>query len=225
MNVNNNCSTGSTALFLAAQAVRFGQYECAMALGFEKMRSGPDHRWRQRGLGVLPLGRHIGALTKHEEFAYPVAPWMFGVAAREHMKEHGSTPEHFAKIGQKNHAHSVQQPLRAVPGRLHPRRHPGCEDGLRPLTRLQCSPTSDGSARRARQRGVRREARPGRAGGRDRRPGHDNRLRLLLRRSAKNLVGYDMTSRPPARSTSRRVSGPRTSRSSSCTTASPPTSC
>src|ERR671930_931184 len=35
-NVNNNCSTGSTALFLAAQAVRSGTVDCALALGFEK---------------------------------------------------------------------------------------------------------------------------------------------------------------------------------------------
>src|ERR1700741_1509059 len=35
VNVNNNCSTGSTALFLAAQAVRFGAAQCALALGFE----------------------------------------------------------------------------------------------------------------------------------------------------------------------------------------------
>jgi acetyl-CoA acyltransferase len=38
VNVNNNCSTGSTALFLANQAVRSGTVECALALGFEKMQ-------------------------------------------------------------------------------------------------------------------------------------------------------------------------------------------
>lgn len=40
VNVNNNCSTGSTALFLATQAVRSGQVDCALALGFEKMQAG-----------------------------------------------------------------------------------------------------------------------------------------------------------------------------------------
>src|SRR5580700_9188088 len=38
INVNNNCSTGSTALYLANQAVRSGVAECALALGFEKMQ-------------------------------------------------------------------------------------------------------------------------------------------------------------------------------------------
>ena len=40
VNVNNNCSTGSTALFLAAQAIRGGLADCALALGFEKMQPG-----------------------------------------------------------------------------------------------------------------------------------------------------------------------------------------
>ncbi|MCB0871677.1 MAG: lipid-transfer protein, partial [Solirubrobacterales bacterium] len=39
-NVNNNCSTGSTALFLATQSVRGGLADCALALGFEKMQPG-----------------------------------------------------------------------------------------------------------------------------------------------------------------------------------------
>ena len=40
INVNNNCSTGSTALYLAAQAIKGGQANCVMALGFEKMYAG-----------------------------------------------------------------------------------------------------------------------------------------------------------------------------------------
>src|SRR6201992_2097670 len=39
-NVNNNCSTGSTALMLATQAIQGGLYECVIALGFEKMEKG-----------------------------------------------------------------------------------------------------------------------------------------------------------------------------------------
>ena len=40
VNVNNNCSTGSTALYLAAQAIRGGLADCVLALGFEKMQPG-----------------------------------------------------------------------------------------------------------------------------------------------------------------------------------------
>ena len=40
INVNNNCATGSSALYLAFQAIRGGQTHCALALGFEKMQRG-----------------------------------------------------------------------------------------------------------------------------------------------------------------------------------------
>ena len=40
VNVNNNCATGSTALWLARQAVQSGAVECALALGFEQMPAG-----------------------------------------------------------------------------------------------------------------------------------------------------------------------------------------
>ncbi|MBJ7385709.1 MAG: lipid-transfer protein, partial [Mycolicibacterium sp.] len=89
VNVNNNCSTGSTALYLAAQAIRGGLADCVMALGFEKMQpgslgGGADDR-------ESPLGRHVKALAEIDEFAFPVAPWMFGAAGREHMKKYGTT--------------------------------------------------------------------------------------------------------------------------------------
>lgn len=40
VNVNNNCSTGSSAFAFAANAIQSGQAECALALGFEKMAAG-----------------------------------------------------------------------------------------------------------------------------------------------------------------------------------------
>ena len=39
-NVNNNCSTGSSALHMATNFLKGGLYECALALGFEKMEKG-----------------------------------------------------------------------------------------------------------------------------------------------------------------------------------------
>jgi acetyl-CoA acetyltransferase len=44
VNVNNNCSTGSTALFLGAQAIRGGLADCVLALGFEEDAAGPPGR-------------------------------------------------------------------------------------------------------------------------------------------------------------------------------------
>jgi acetyl-CoA acyltransferase len=143
VNVNNNCSTGSTALYLAAQSIRGGLADCTIALGFEKMQpgslgGGADDR-------EPPMGRHVKAMAEIDEFAIPVAPWMFGAAGREHMKQYGSTAEHFAKIGFKNHKHSVNNPYAQFQDEY------SLADILEsrmisdPLTKLQCSPTSDGS--------------------------------------------------------------------------------
>ncbi len=143
VNVNNNCSTGSTALYLAAESIRGGRADVVLALGFEKMQKG--------SLGATftdreqPMTQHIGALAELYDLRFPPAPWMFGAAGREHMEKYGSTAEHFAKIGYKNHSHSVSNPYAQF------QQHYSLEDILAskeiyaPLTKLQCSPTSDGS--------------------------------------------------------------------------------
>src|SRR3978361_960028 len=143
VNVNNNCSTGSTALYLAAQDIRGGLADCVLALGFEKMQPGAlaigaDDR-------ESPLGNHVKALAEIDEFAFPVAPWMFGAAGREHMKKYGTTAEHFAKIGYKNHKHSVNNPYGQSPEEYSLEDILGARMISDPLTKLQCSPTSDGS--------------------------------------------------------------------------------
>jgi len=143
VNVNNNCSTGSTALYLAAQAVRFGQAEVALALGFEKMQPG--------SLGATfndreqPLANHLNALAEISEVLFPPAPWMFGAAGREHMVKYGTTAEHFAKIGEKNHRHSVNNPYAQFQDAYTLNEILASRMIYDPLTKLQCSPTSDGS--------------------------------------------------------------------------------
>jgi len=143
VNVNNNCSTGSTALYLAAQAIRGGLAECTLALGFEKMQPGSlgstfDDR-------AQPMEKHFLALAEISEVLFPPAPWMFGAAGREHMVQYGSTAEHFAMIGYKNHKHSVNNPYAQFQEEY------SLDDILAarmiydPLTKLQCSPTSDGA--------------------------------------------------------------------------------
>jgi len=143
-NVNNNCSTGSTALFMAKQFVEGGLAECAMALGFEKMEKG--------SLGVKytdrtnPMDKHFKLMIELRGFAKaPGAPQFFGNAGREHMEKYGTTAEQFAKIGWKNHKHSVNNPYSQFQDEY------SLEDILaapmvyEPLTKLQCCPTSDGA--------------------------------------------------------------------------------
>ncbi|WP_433661530.1 lipid-transfer protein [Nocardia sp. CA-128927] len=145
VNVNNNCSTGSSALYLAARAIRGGLADCAMALGFEKMQSGSlEAGYTDR---EQPLLRHIEALAQLREFAMPVAPWMFGAAGVEHMEQYGSTPAHFAKIAEKNHRHSANNPYAQFRDVYTFDEITSAKMVYEPLglTRLQCSPTSDGS--------------------------------------------------------------------------------
>jgi acetyl-CoA acyltransferase len=145
INVNNNCSTGSTALFLATQAVRSGTVDCALALGFEKMQPGSlTSMYEDR---EQPMMKHVAALAELQEFAFPLAPWMFGAAGVEHMEKYGSTPDQFAKIGEKNHRHSVNNPYAQFQQEYTLDEIKESKMIYEPLglTRLQCSPTSDGS--------------------------------------------------------------------------------
>ena len=144
VNVNNNCSTGSTALYLGAQTIRGGLADCVLALGFEKMQpgslgGGADDR-------ESPLLRHIKALAEIDDMAFPVAPWMFAAAGREYMRNYGATAEHFAKIGYKNHKHSVNNPYAQFQTEYSLEDIMAAPMISEPITKLQCSPTSDGSA-------------------------------------------------------------------------------
>lgn len=144
-NVNNNCATGSTALFMAEQLVRGGVSDVILAVGFEKMQKGPIAH--SGGSVPHPMDKHIDELVKLRGFGEgPVTAQFFGNAAREHMDRYGSTPEMFAAVAVKNHKHSVDNP------RAQFRDEYSLEDVLAsrmihdPLTKLQCSPTSDGAA-------------------------------------------------------------------------------
>jgi sterol carrier protein 2 len=109
-NVNNNCSTGSSALYMAKQFIQGGLNECVLALGFEKMERGSlGTKYTDRS---NPMEQHLGVMAESHGFAAktPFAPQMFGNAGREHMKLYGSKMEHFAKIAEKNHRHSANNP-------------------------------------------------------------------------------------------------------------------
>jgi acetyl-CoA acyltransferase len=145
VNVNNNCSTGSSALYMARQAVRGGLADCALALGFEKMEKG--------SLGVKytdrtnPIDKHLMTMFEvREPEESPFAPQMFGNAGREHMERYGSEPDHYAWIGWKNHKHSVNNPYAQFQDEYSIEDIKAAKMIHEPLTKLQCSPTSDGSA-------------------------------------------------------------------------------
>ena len=109
INVNNNCSTGSTALFLARQAVASGAAECVLALGFEHMSPG--------ALGAVfgdrpsPFDIFDKATNELVDVELPLALRYFGGAGQAHMNEFGTKVETFAKIRAKASRHAANNPL------------------------------------------------------------------------------------------------------------------
>ncbi|MFF3915740.1 lipid-transfer protein [Streptomyces sp. NPDC001852] len=147
-NVNNNCATGSTALMLARHLVAGGAADCVLALGFEKMKKGALGGGADGGdFSVSPVARHYGVMAARHGFEpAPPTAQIFGDAAREHMERYGTTEAQLAAVAAKNHRHSAHNPYAQfrdvydVAGVLASR------TVHRPLTKLQCSPTSDGAA-------------------------------------------------------------------------------
>ena len=145
VNVNNNCSTGSSALFLARQLIAGGMADCALAIGFEKMEKGSlGMKWGDRR---MPMSRQFEQMVELRGFgASPPAAQIFGNAGREHMERYGTTAEQFAKIGHKNHKHSVNNPYSQFRDEYTLEQILEAPMVYEPLTKLQCCPTSDGSA-------------------------------------------------------------------------------
>jgi acetyl-CoA acetyltransferase len=111
INVNNNCATGSSALFLARQAVESGAVECALAFGFEQMQPGAlKGNWDDRPRATTHMTQSvIDELTSDIEI--PSALRMFGGAGREHMKKYGTQMSTFAAIRAKASRHAANNPL------------------------------------------------------------------------------------------------------------------
>jgi len=99
-NVNNNCATGSVALFHAATLVRAGEARCVLALGFERMAPGAlSDPWTDRPNPVMPL-LVAAARASPDADRGPPMPRVFGAAAAEYFKAYGGGVEHLAKIGE-----------------------------------------------------------------------------------------------------------------------------
>ncbi|MEU3988706.1 lipid-transfer protein [Streptomyces platensis] len=147
-NVNNNCATGSTALMMARQFVESGLNDCVLALGFEKMKRGALGGGADSGdFSTSPVARHYGVMAAAHGFEMtPPTAQIFGNAAREHMERYGTTAEQLAAVGAKNHRHSAHNPNAQFQDVYTVEEILAAKTIHRPLTKLQCSPTSDGAA-------------------------------------------------------------------------------
>jgi len=142
INVNNACASGSTALYVARNAVASGAADCVLAVGFEKM--GTVARYDDR---AYPLDRHLRSMAAHRGMGEAMITFqLFGNAGREHMQRYGTRAESFARIAVKNHAHSVNNPRAQLQREYTLEEVLAAPEMYAPLTRLQCCPTSSGAA-------------------------------------------------------------------------------
>jgi acetyl-CoA acetyltransferase len=149
-NVSNACATGATALRTAIMAVKAGEADMGLAVGVEKLagagllaggsRSGDKDTWTPSGRygAVAPVDGRIGTETM---------PGVFAQIGMEYGHKYGGTSfELFARISEKNHAHSTLNPLAAYQKRM------SVEDIMNdvmiayPNTRPMCSANCDGAA-------------------------------------------------------------------------------
>ncbi|HEY1710579.1 MAG TPA: lipid-transfer protein [Rhizomicrobium sp.] len=146
INVNNNCSTGSSALFLARQAVDSGVVECALALGFEEMRPGAlGSSFNDRPNPLERFSKEMFSLQGFDEKA-PGAAQFFGGAGAEYAKKHDTRRETFAKIACKARTHAQHNPYAIFKDQLSVEEVLGSPQIYGPLTRFQCCPPTCGAA-------------------------------------------------------------------------------
>jgi acetyl-CoA acetyltransferase len=146
INVNNNCATGSSALYLARQAVESGMTECALALGFEQMTPGAlGAVWTDRPSPMKRFFKERKSLQGVDKKA-PDAAQYFGGAGREYQEQYGTKLETFAKISEKARKHAAKNPYAVFREELSVEQIMESPHIYGPLTRFQCCPPTCGAA-------------------------------------------------------------------------------
>jgi acetyl-CoA acetyltransferase len=149
-NVANACATGATALRTAIMAVKAGEADMGLAVGVEKLagagllaggsRAKDGDTWEPRGRygAVAPLDGRVGTETM---------PGVFAQVGMEYGHRYGGTSfELFARISEKNHAHSTLNPLAAYTKKMSLEQIMGDVMIAYPNTRPMCSANCDGAA-------------------------------------------------------------------------------
>jgi acetyl-CoA acetyltransferase len=144
INVNNACASGSTALFLARQAVISGVVECALAFGFEEMQRGAlSAIYQDREFSIDRFDRAL------DNFGYPAAPVAircFGAAGDFYLKKYNARADIFASVSVKTRSHAVHNPYSLFTEKLtedEVMNSPEIYGGF--LTRLMSCPPSCGA--------------------------------------------------------------------------------
>ena len=152
-NVTNACATGATALRTAIMAIKAGEADLGLAVGVEKLSGAgllgmtgtqrdADEPWRPSGRfgNVAPMDGWVGTETM---------PGVFAQIGLQYLHDHpyaGAPLELFARISEKNHAHSTLNPLAAYTKRMSLEQIMNDVMVAYPNTRPMCSANCDGAA-------------------------------------------------------------------------------
>ncbi|MCC6479651.1 MAG: thiolase family protein [Sphingomonadaceae bacterium] len=158
--VENACAAGSSAFHLAAQALKAGNCDIAIAVGAEKMNV-PD---KAKMFGVFDGGWDVSTVEKNKaallalgegvtpppgsmsDKPYSVFMDVYAALCRDHMTRYGTTQRQIAAIAAKNHHHSVHNPLSQFRSDYSIDEVLAAPPITYPLTLPMCSPISDGAA-------------------------------------------------------------------------------
>jgi len=146
VNVNNNCSTGSSALYLARQAVESGVVECAIAVGFEQMMPGALPTIYGDRPNPMQRQQDVMKGIQGEDQVAPEAAQLFGGGGQANIDQYGIDPATFAHISVKARRHAANNPYAVFRDPITLEEVLGSPKVWGPLTRLQCCPPTCGAA-------------------------------------------------------------------------------
>jgi len=150
-NVANACATGATALRTAIMAVKAGECDYGLAVGVEKLAGagllGGGGTAKSDRKVYEPKGRHGSVAPTDGRIGTETMPGVFAQIGMEYGHKYGGTSfELFAKISEKNHAHSTLNPLAAYSKRFTLDEIMNDVMIAYPNTRPMCSANCDGAA-------------------------------------------------------------------------------
>ena len=133
VNVENACSSSSSALAQAYTAIAAGRYDTVAVVGVEKLT--------KFGGGTLPLEQEDWEVGQGM-----VMPALYAMRANRYMHEHGLTARQLAQVAVKAHDHGALNPLAQIRKRVTLEEVMGARPVAGPFTLWHCCPTGDGSA-------------------------------------------------------------------------------
>lgn len=150
-NVANACATGATALRTAIMAIKSGECDMGLAVGVEKLAGagllGGGGRAKSDGNTWTRSGRYGAVATTDGRIGTDAMPGVFAQVGMEYGHRYGGTSfELFARISEKNHAHSTLNPLAAYSKRFTLDEIMNDMMIAYPNTRPMCSANCDGAA-------------------------------------------------------------------------------